>query len=241
MNCKNCGEPVDGYFCSNCGQSTKVAKLTLKTFLTEVSEGVFQVNRGFFYTLIHLFKSPGQSIQYFLDGKRKRHFKPIAYALILSTIYFLISRTTDQDTWIDNMIIGFSSYESEASIPPSLIWFSENFAYTNLLLLPVFSLASYTCFLGYGKNYLEHIVLNAFITGQQAIFYLAFNLLTLFIQSSLLEALPVFLALAYLAWVYWQFFKQGNRALNLIRSMLTYVLYLIFSTGILLIFWNLNW
>ncbi len=239
MTCKNCGHIFEGNFCNNCGQSSKVGRINLKNFLAEVSESVFQINRGFFYTLKELFLRPGYSIQEYLSGKRKSHFKPFGYVLILSTIYFLTTQFTDQSTWLDDIISGFLEgaeggvFMEEA--PPALAWFSKNFAYATLLLLPIFSLASYLSFFKSKTNYLEHIVLNSYITGQQTIFYLLLGSINMYLDYYILGALPVLVSISYAFWVFWQFFNKGKRILNILGSILTYVLYLIFSTGLLLI------
>lgn len=244
MNCKNCGELVQGRYCSHCGQNAKVGKISVSNLLHEFSSSIFQVDRGFFYTLKALFERPGASIKEYLNGKRKKHFKPIAYVLTLSTFYFLISQMTGQNTWMEDLISGFSSGASntgnEADIPPVLNWFSKNFAYTTLLLLPVFSLASYISFSGLGRNYLEHIVINSYVTGQQAIFYSLFGILKTFINIEIFELLPVLTAFSYTIWVFWRFFKEGNRIINILRSILTYILYLIFSIGILIVFMGIS-
>ncbi|MFV1884633.1 MAG: DUF3667 domain-containing protein [Balneola sp.] len=235
MDCKNCGTTVEGKFCSNCGQDSKVSRINLPNFLNQISESVFLINKGFFYTLINLFVCPGQSIEDFLNGKRKYHFKPIAYVLVISTVYFLISRLAEQNTLIDDLISGFFSYDSErkSEIPSSLTWFSTNYAYTTLLLIPFFSFASFISFLGYGRNYLEHIVLNAYITGQQAIFYSIFITFEVFIDYELLEVIPVILSVSYTFWVFWQFFAEGNRIVNILRSISTYILYMMLTSGLL--------
>lgn len=235
MTCKNCGHPISGNYCTHCGQSAKVNKITFTNFLEDISEGVFQVNKGFFYTFKELSVRPGHSIKAFLKGKRKRHFKPIAYVLTLSTLYFLVSQLIDQPTWIDDGISGFvgavfdEEQRSDSTALKVLTWFSKNYAYVTLLLLPLFSLASYLSFRKLEANYLEHIVLNAYITGHQAVLYI----LSIFIRSStdnsFLEMLPFLFSIAYLFWVFRQFFSSGNRIINFLRSTLTYVLYFIFS------------
>lgn len=239
MNCRNCGRRIDVNFCSHCGQSSKVGRINLSNFLNELSEGVFQINKGFFYTLRVLFVRPGNALQEFLDGKRKNHFKPIAYVLTLSTIYFLITKVTGQSTWIDDLISGWlsgSNDEGEAPRSPAVLtWASKNFAYSSLLLLPVFSLASYWAFYKFGKNYLEHIVINAYITGQQAIFYALFAVIGLVVEVSWLEALPSLIAVSYTFWVFSQLFSGTSRVTNLLRSAMAYLIYMIFSFGIIII------
>ena len=239
MNCKNCGQIVDGDFCSQCGQSSKVDKINLSNFLKEIPSSVFQIDKGLFYTLKELLIRPGYSINDFLNGKRKNHFKPVAYALIFSTIYFLISRLVGESTWMGEFIAGFSSVSSHSGsstkVPLFFTWLSKNFAYSTLLLLPVFSFASYISFSGLGKNYLEHIVLNSYVTGQQAIFYVIFVLLMPLSDNEFLEIAPIFISIFYAFWVYWQFFTEGNRIINILRSILTYAIYMMFIFGLFFI------
>jgi hypothetical protein len=238
MNCKNCGHSVDGKFCSHCGQNSKVDRINLLNFLNEISESVFQINKGFFYTTRELFVRPGNSLNEFLNGKRKNHFKPIAYVLTLSTIYFLATQVTNQNTWLDHFITGardgITGKNSTIEIPKMLTWFSKNFAYATLLLLPVFSLASYLSFFKFGKNYLEHFVVNSYITGQQAIFCSFFTIVGTVIQSKVMEILPFVMTTSYTFWTFWQLFSTGNRIINILRSIMTYVLYLVFSLVLLL-------
>jgi hypothetical protein len=237
MSCKNCGYSINGNFCSQCGQSNRVDRINFSNFIKEVSESLFQINKGFFHTLIALFIRPGISINDFLDGRRKDHFKPIAYVLTLSTLYFLIARITNQNTWMDDLVTGYMNGardQNEAvEIPRVVTWFLKNYAYSTLILLPVFSLASYLSFLNFGKNYLEHIVLNAYLTGQQALFYMLFALGGTVIDSELMESIPILLSVSYTFWVFWRLFSGGSRFMNIIRTFMTYLLYFIFSTGLL--------
>lgn len=239
MNCKNCGQIVDGKFCNQCGQSSKVGKINLSNFLEEISSSVFQINKGIFYTFKELLVRPGDSIKEFLRGKRKNHFKPVAYLFTFSTLYFLISRVVGGSTMMNDVITGFSLATSHPEkgieIPSFLAWLAENFAYASLLLLPIFSFASSISFSGLGRNYLEHIVLNSYVTGQQAIFYSIFILLKIFIDNEFLELLPVVISMFYTFWVFWQFFTKGNRIINILRSVITYVLYMIFILALLFI------
>jgi hypothetical protein len=122
----------------------------------------------------------------------------------------------------------------KCEIPEIATWFSKNYAYSTLLLLPVFSLASYLSFFKFGKNYLEHLLVNSYITGQQAIFYSLFAIGGTFVNSELFEIIPLMVSISYTLWVYWQFFSEGNRIFNIFRTMMTYLLYLLFSAVLFL-------
>lgn len=245
MNCKNCGHYIeDRKFCGHCGQRSTVSRINFSNFLTEFSESVFQVNKGFFFTIKELFIRPGDSLKAFLRGERKKYFKPIAYVLTLSTIYFLISRIAHQNTWLNDLLTGWmestTEKDKQAQAPIILVWFSNNYAYSSLLLLPIFSLASYLSFLKSDTNYFEHIVINAYITGQQAFFYAFFIVVRTFIDNDVMEMFPLLVAVAYTFWVFWQFFSKGNRLLNIFFSVITYLLYLVFSLGLVMILMGIN-
>jgi hypothetical protein len=239
MHCKNCGHKIDGNFCSQCGQNSNVSRITFGSIVQEISESIFQVNRGLFFTIRELFLSPGLSIGDFLEGKRKNHFKPIAYVLTLSTLYFLVTKLTGQNTYLDDFIAGLRSGVSETNSGFELLdivtWLAQNYAYAALLLLPVFSFASYLAFFGFGKNYLEHIVLNSYVTGQQAIFYAIFAIGGKLIDYYILELFPFVFSIGYAYWVFWQFFSRGSRWGNLLRSTGAYLLYLIFNLAFFLL------
>ena len=244
MNCKNCGLPIEGKFCSHCGQKSNTSRINFSNFLTEVSESFFQIDKGFFYTLRELFVRPGKSLNEFLNGKRKSHFKPIAYLLTLSTVYYLTAQITNQNTMIGDVITGWmngaTGQNSNVEIPKIASWFLTNYATSTLLLLPVFSLASYISFLKFGKTYFEHLVVNSYITGHQGIFYSFFLIGGTVLESDVIEFFAVLAAVSYIFWVFWQFFSEGNRIINILRSILTYILYLIFSTVLLVVLFAIN-
>lgn len=239
MNCKNCGEIVSGKFCSDCGQKTSIGKITLSRLIRDLSESIFQLNSGLLYTLKELFVQPGKSVHNYLNGKRKKHFKPIAYVLFFCTLYFLISKLNGQNTWLNRAISGFSegaySSEMKSEFPILITWFAKNYAYATLFLIPIFSFASYISFYRFKTNYLEHIVLNCYITGNQAIFYSIFSLLHSTFNNESLESFSVIVAMAYSFWVFSRFFTGGNKIITTLRSMLTYALYFIFALVALMI------
>lgn len=240
MNCKNCEQLVDGNYCPHCGQSARVEKINLPNFLKELSAGVFQVDKGFFYSFKELFVRPGPSIREYLAGKRKNHFKPIAYVLTLSAIYFLLSRALGSETFLSDFVIGFFNAGSgsgvEAGQFAALNWFANNYAYAILLLLPLYSLASYLAFLRAGFNYLEHFVLNSYITGQQAAIYSLSSVLSLMGgNDGLLVSITLCISVSYAFWVFWQFFSEQSRLAVVLRSLLAYAISLVFMLLALII------
>ncbi len=239
MNCKNCATPVSSNYCSHCGQNSKVSKITFSKLVNEIVENIIQIDKGFLYTAKELFQRPGKAILEYLRGQRVNHLKPITYLLVLSTMYFLISSFTNENTWINDLMIGFNNgamhEDSESETPKVFGWFANNYAYTSLLLLPVFSLATYLCFTKLGKNFLEHIVINSYISGQQAIIYSIFALINSKVDHDILEFLPFLTAFIYCLWAYLQLYENRKSIVIVLFLLITsYILYLIMSFGLML-------
>lgn len=232
MNCKNCGSDIKGNYCSHCGQRTSIRPLNFSNFTRELIDSTFQINSGLFFTIRQLFSSPGATIREYVAGKRKPYLKPVTYVLALSIIYFLISRAAGLNTWMNDLIEGYSLSANAGEVPGVLNWFASNYAYAILLLLPVYSLASFIAFYRSGSNYIEHIVLNTYITGQQALIYSFFALIRAFWDTELLETIPILIAVAYTFYAFLSYFK-GNRFINTLATLLTYLLYLLFSLALL--------
>lgn len=234
MICKNCGQNFNGNFCNNCGQNANVGKVDIKYLLKEIPNSIFQVNGGVFFTIKELFTRPGNSIREFLDGKRKKHFKPLAFVLLISTLYVLTTYLTDKYTFLGDGISGIAdslnSKETESSIMIKILnWFAQNHAYATLLILPFFSLASYLTFIKSKYNYFEHLILNFYINGQQMVIYLIFTILFFVfkIEGYFIDIIPFTIAILYLFWVFIQFFTNGKVFQKTLLTMLTYILYLV--------------
>jgi len=233
MTCKNCGEIIPIHYCTYCGQSSEVSKITWTKLVKELPETVFQINRGFLFTIKELFIRPGHAIREFVNGKRINHYKPLAYLVVLSTIYFLVSKSLGENTVFADLLIGVYEglHEDIPALEQKFTWFADNYAYTSLLLVPIFSFSSYISFKRYDANYLEHIILNSYITGHQAIFY-CLSLLSTYIHYKI-SIIFLFIPLFYCFWVFSQFFSQVNKLGILLRLLFSYLLYFIFNTLIL--------
>ena len=249
MICKNCKNDFEGNFCNNCGQKRNVQKVNLNYLIDEISNSFFQVNRGIFFTLKELSIRPGKSINDFLNGKRKQHYKPLAFVLLTSTIYIIVAYFFGKKTYLGAFFSGFTEGisanpdEKELLIfQNSLDWLSNNFTYFTLLILPLFSFASYIFFIKTKYNYFEHLILNFYITGQQTIiyivFYLLFMLFKIDIESSYLASSPIILSLLYGFWSYITFFKKKKIFSTITLTILTYILFwlLLMVVSILTIF-----
>ncbi|MEO5583425.1 MAG: DUF3667 domain-containing protein, partial [Saprospiraceae bacterium] len=88
MVCPNCQfvETEDAGFCSKCGQKFGPNKLTIKQFLADLIDHVFNFETNFFHTIKKVF-IPGQLTLDFFAGHRKRYYHPLRLFFFLMVIH----------------------------------------------------------------------------------------------------------------------------------------------------------
>lgn len=246
--CKNCGNEVFHQFCAHCGQKTSVETLSIKRLIKELSDNIFQINHGLFFSIIELTMRPAKSVENYLIGRRKQYFQPIAYAFTLATLYFLLTKLIDHGTIIDEMVEGYllgveQKNTSTNQISKDIIaWLSNNYAYTMLMLVPFFALASRLAFINVKRNYLEHLVLNLYVTGHQSLIYGALAIVSLVVNyNDVAELIAVVLSVSYCTLTFTQFFKGSHIIIRLLQCFIMYLLcfvYLVFILGLVLLLTN---
>lgn len=98
--CRNCGEPIEGLFCPNCGQQTDTGPLTWRSIVGSIVSGVIgngtvgikghNARYGIFYTLGILISRPAAIIGEYIAGRRLKYYDPVALLLLISTAYILL-------------------------------------------------------------------------------------------------------------------------------------------------------
>ncbi|MBK9677894.1 MAG: DUF3667 domain-containing protein [Saprospiraceae bacterium] len=88
MVCSNCSfqETQDAKFCSSCGQQFGPAKLTIKEFIKDLIDHVFNLDTSFFRTIGRIF-IPGQLTLDYFNGYRKRYYHPLRLFFVLLVIH----------------------------------------------------------------------------------------------------------------------------------------------------------
>lgn len=88
-NCPNCNTPLDGPFCSSCGQNQKDLKRFFLSLVNEAFDGVFSFDSRAGKTLFALLFRPGLLSIEFFNGRRARYVAPLRLYLVTSVIFFL--------------------------------------------------------------------------------------------------------------------------------------------------------
>ncbi len=171
VTCKNCSKQYQGHFCPQCGQSAHTERIGLAYFMHDIPHSVFHIDKGFFYTLKWMFKSPGTSIKEYLEGKRAKHYRPFAYVILMSTICTLLVPFIEKLTY----------YQVHHIFPKhiELVFFQRYFSLLIFLLIPFLSLVTWLFFKNKGYNYWEHFLGNTFMAAQLNVVILALKLVNL--------------------------------------------------------------
>jgi hypothetical protein len=88
--CANCENPLDGSFCSKCGQSAKDFHRPFFSVLSESLGDALSLDNKFIHTIAPLFLRPGFLTKEFMRGRRARYTPPFRLYLFLTFFAFLL-------------------------------------------------------------------------------------------------------------------------------------------------------
>jgi Protein of unknown function (DUF3667) len=232
--CKNCNKNLLGNFCSNCGQSADTHDIDFKSIIHELQHSVFHIDKGLLYTTRQLFVRPGHTIREYIFGRRVKHFKPVAYIIVLSTIYTLLTSITNNTSYIESFLEGMmvskvgTSKDRFNMFFESLLWMKNHYAYATLIFIPITSIASYLAFFKTKYNYFQHLILNTFIAGQKTVVLLVILPILYFINNKevtdIAEVFTFLLGILLTFWAYYQFFNQIKPFRKIILTILAYII-----------------
>jgi hypothetical protein len=89
--CRNCGAPLTGPYCSQCGQFDAPSDPTLRELLADAWDALTSLDGKLAASLRLLLTRPGALTVEYLAGRRARYLAPFRLYLICSVIYFLVA------------------------------------------------------------------------------------------------------------------------------------------------------
>jgi hypothetical protein len=97
-HCENCGAPLAGEFCSQCGQHAIDYRRSLFRVLIDAADSFLNWDTKFLHSLNVLLLRPWQLTNDFNSGRRARYVHPLRLYLIASIIFFLLARAINWET-----------------------------------------------------------------------------------------------------------------------------------------------
>ncbi len=90
-HCANCQAPLQGKWCSQCGQQWAALNPTWHDFVSEATQEFLPVDNKIFRTVRLLFFHPGELTAEFLRGRRVRYISALRLYLTMSLLFFFLS------------------------------------------------------------------------------------------------------------------------------------------------------
>src|SRR5262245_58707032 len=87
--CQNCGAPLAGPFCSQCGQRAIPLRPTIRELAGDAWNELVGWDGKLLRTLRMLVRHPGELTRAAIEGRRARYISPVRLYLICSVAYFL--------------------------------------------------------------------------------------------------------------------------------------------------------
>ncbi len=88
--CANCSAPLDGAYCTRCGQRDDDLRRPIWSLIGELVEGLFALDGRVARTLPGLMLRPGHVTRAYIDGARARYVQPFRLFLFASLIFFFV-------------------------------------------------------------------------------------------------------------------------------------------------------
>lgn len=226
QNCKNCTTPLKGKYCYNCGQTADTHKLNFHYMWHDIQHGLLHFDKGIFFSTKELFTRPGNTVREFLNGKRVKHFKPLSMVIVLATIYAFLLHVLHIDMAADISIRNSNPDPGTLKALSISEWIGSHYAITRLLFIPVLALATFICFCRQKYNFVEFLVLSAFITAQGLVFLIVtMPLYYYFRDFSWFTLASYCVQWSFFLWTYIQFFNKLGKFRAFIQALGVLVLY----------------
>jgi Protein of unknown function (DUF3667) len=99
--CLNCGTPLTGPYCSQCGQKDFPRRQDIGDFIINFISSFYSFESKFFKTFSYLLFRPGRIINDYNAGKRESYYHPARMYVFLSFVFFLILSFVPDDKMLD--------------------------------------------------------------------------------------------------------------------------------------------
>jgi len=237
-NCLNCSAPLEGKYCSNCGQSASVSRISFKDTLVDFFSASFALEGPLMRTIKLMIINPGKVFREFLVGRRKTYYKPVAFFMLLTAIYIILRSVLDYNPMVESR----SQSASNSNIDHTLLWQAGSYMFkhiNNFLFLLVFGIAfSFKLFFWKKFRLAEYFAIGFYIGGIYILFGTLSMLLNHFtgyhFQFLHLWFLVTYITLSSIA--LFQARSFGLIVKSILVAIFSFVIYMALAFGISFVF-----
>ncbi|WP_121357286.1 DUF3667 domain-containing protein [Flavisolibacter nicotianae] len=153
--CLNCGSIITENYCPKCGQKKEVQRLTWQSLILEVFHFFSHIDKGFIFTSYKLLIRPDKVIGEYLEGKRKKYFKPASLYLIWVAMHLLVFQLIPEWMHYKNQRTGNLLWVRGGEYQVFIVNHASAFG---LLLLPILSFFLWLIVSRLKLNYIENFI-----------------------------------------------------------------------------------
>lgn len=158
--CLNCGEPMRGCYCAECGQKDIGERLDLKIFMATFMEALTEFDGRLWRSLRELVRNPGQVAVNYIGGARASYINPVRLFIASFAVYVgLGALTGSQDIIAQGAIFldgDYADRELAELISDAVITtISSQFDLVIFLTVPLFALVIRWQYWWANRNYVE--------------------------------------------------------------------------------------
>ena len=97
-HCENCGAPLNGEFCAQCGQHAIDYRRSIFRVLLDAADSFLNWDTKFLHSMNQLLIRPWHLTNDFNAGRRARYVHPLRLYLIASIVFFLLARAINWES-----------------------------------------------------------------------------------------------------------------------------------------------
>jgi uncharacterized protein DUF3667 len=90
IDCENCGAPLHGHWCAQCGQAAVEYQRSFRHVIVDVLDSFLNWDSKFFASLGWLIARPWHLTNEFVRGRRVRYLHPVRLYLLASILFFFV-------------------------------------------------------------------------------------------------------------------------------------------------------
>ena len=218
--CKNCGKDAHGKYCASCGQRTSVSKVTFRETIHDLVDTLFTIDAPLLTTLKLLLVNPGTLFTEYINGKRKKYYRPVTFFILMTLIYLVVRSIINFDPFGSTILsVNDPSGGQLATEARNYMLFHID----KLLFAFVFTLGLLMKLFFYNKNSLaEFFAISFYLLGIYTILTI-FNMFYIQYIDKTFQALHILLMLFYFTYAMVSFFSK-NKILVILKSVFVYIL-----------------
>ncbi len=163
--CLNCEAEVQDSFCPECGQSTKVGRLSWNETVSLFLNTTLYLEGRLPRTLGMMFARPGRVVREYLEGKRRKYYNPISFFVITSAFYILVRQIIGFDPLADSNIRVTGEESEVKQFYNEAAMFMANYINHILLFLVMSLAANLKIFFWKRYRFVEYFVPSFYVAG----------------------------------------------------------------------------